>query len=249
MPRFLGRVKPSAQRLARLAPFAAVATQLPAPPAQIILPESIATPAYAGTLGNTTAGDCTIAGAGRLIQAWSAANGNPVAFSDEQALAEYGAVEGYDPATGQPDDGCVETDVLDYWVKTGMYGNKLDSYAAVQPASLDHVRQTIWVFGGIYLGLDLPRSAEEQTDAGQPWTDPFWSPILGGHCVVGLEYDENYIYVGTWGVRQPVSWDFFVRYFDAAYALANAAWIGADGKCPGGLVLSALVGDLPYVAN
>lgn len=249
MPRFLGRNKPSAARLAALPMAAPVLAQLPAPPARILLTEPEAAVAYAGTLGNATAGDCTIAGVGHLIERWSASVGPAVAFTDAQALAIYSQLEGYDPATGQPDDGLVETDVLDAWQRSGLYGNTLAGYSTVDPRDANHIRQTIWVYGGIYLGLDLPQSADQQTDAGQPWTVPLWSPILGGHCVVGLEYDANYLYVGTWGRRQPVAWDFVLRYFDAAYAPANAAWVGPDGKTPGGLTLADLTGDLPFVAN
>lgn len=249
MPRCLGRIAPSKARLAALASFAAVSAQLPAPPKSIILPADKAAAAYAGTLGNTTAGCCTISGAGRLIQAWSALNGRPVAFTDAQALAEYSRVEGYNPATGLPDDGMVETDLLDDWVRGGLFGNRLASYRSVNPRNVVHIKQTIWVYGGIYLGLQLPESAMQQTDEGRPWTLPWFSRILGGHCVVGLEYDESYLYCGTWGLRQPVSWDFVSYYFDAAYALLDSLWLGADGKTPGGLDLAGLTADLHYVAN
>lgn len=248
MPRFLGRIAPSKARLAALPMFAALAPQLPAPPRQIILTEAEAAITYAGTLGNTTAGDCTIAGVLRLMQRWSATNGPALAFTDEQALAIYSQLEGYNPATGEPDNGLVETDVLDDW-KGGLAGNTLAGYSSINPADLLHIQQTIDVYGGAYLGLMLPESAERQTDAGQPWTVPWFSPILGGHCVPAFEYDDYYLYCGTWALRQPVAWDFVLRYFDAAYAPADSLWLGPDGKTPGGLDLAALTADLPAVAN
>lgn len=249
MPRLLGRIQPNFARYQVLPRFAALAPQLPAPPAALDFTAGGA--GYAGTLGNTTAGDCTIAGVGHLIQGWTAMTGRPtVAFSDEQALAVYSQVEGYDPQTGQPDNGMDETDVLDDWkTGAGLFGTTLVDYATVDPTNIQHIQQTIWVYGGIYLGLMLPRSAEQQTDAGQPWTRPWFSPILGGHCVVSQKYDQTYLYVDTWGQLQPVAWDFVQAYFDAAYAPLSPLWIGADSKTPNGLDLAGLTADLAAVAN
>lgn len=248
--RHLGRLRPPPHVSSALPLAAAVLAQLPPPPDQVILTEVEAAATYSGTLGNTTAGDCTIAGVGHLLQRWSLASSPaPIAFTDAQALAIYSQLEGYDPATGQPDNGLMETDVLAAWTGGGLFGNRAAGYATVSISSVDHIKQTIDVYGGIYLGLDLPRSAEEQTDAGVPWTEPWFSPILGGHCVAGFEYDPNYLYVGTWGIRQPVAWSFVERYFDAAYAVADAAWLTATGRTAAGLDLSGLVGDLPAVAN
>lgn len=247
MPRRLGRLVPDRSRLVSLPQFAAVAPQLPDPPAAV----NYGTPqGYAGTLGNETAGDCTVAGLLRLQQNWAALQGQTLAFTDDQALAIYSQLTGYDPSTGQPDPGMDETVVLDDWASAGFMGNQLSAYCSVDPSNLTHVKQSIQTFGGVYLGLMLPRSAMEQTDAGQPWRVALLGRgILGGHCVVSFEYDESYLYVGTWGERQPVEWSFVERYFDAAYGVLDPLWIGADGLSPSGLDLSALTADLPAVAN
>lgn len=252
MQRCLGRIVPLATKLAFLPKFAASAAmaQLPDPPRQVILTEAVATPTYAGTLGNTRAGCCTISGLLRCQQSWSArARGKPISYTDEQALAVYSSLSGYDPATGANDTGLVETDVLDYWAKSGVYGDVLAGYSSIEVSNIRHVKQAIDLYGATYLGLNLPESAEQQTAAGQPWTLPWFSRQLGGHCVPAFEYDDYYVYVGTWGDRQPVAWDFYLRYFDAAYAPADPLWIGPDGKTPGGLDLSGLTADLNYVAN
>lgn len=246
--RKLGRIRPEPRRLAALPHFASVAMQLPAPPAALDFTAGGA--AYAGALGNQTAGDCTLAGVGHLIQGWSAINGHPIAFGDDAALALYSELTGYDPKTGQPDDGLVETDVLDRWkTPVGLYGNRLADYAFTSPRSVLHVKQAIWVYGGIYLGLNLPEAAERQTDAGEPWTIPWFSRDLGGHCVVAQKYDEAYLYVDTWGLLQPVEWAFVRKYFDAGYAVFNPAWLDATGHTPGGLDAAGLAADLFAVAD
>lgn len=248
MPRKLGRIRPEPRRLAALAHFSSVAMQLPPPPAALDFTANGA--GYAGALGNDTAGDCTLAGVGHLIQGWEAIRGVPIAFSDDAALALYSELSGYDPATGRPDNGLVETDVLDRWkTPVGLYGNRLADYAFVSPRSLIHLKQTIWVYGGIYLGLQLPAAAEHQTDAGEPWTIPWFSRDLGGHCVISQKYDEHYLYVATWGLLQKVEWSFVQKYFDAGYAPYNPAWLDASGHSPGGLDAAGLAADLFAVAD
>ncbi len=247
-PRKLGRIAPSKARLAALPAFAALlAPQLPPPPPALDFTSS--GKAYAGPMGNDVAGNCTLAGVGHLQQGWSAANGGDLVVTAEEAIAAYRSLEGYDPRTGQPDNGLVETDVLDYWQATGLYGNRLEAYTVVNPTSVEHVKQAIWVYGGIYLGMMFPSSAMAQTDAGVPWTPDWFSRIEGGHCVVSQKYDEEYIYLDTWGILQPATWDFFARYFDAAYAVYNKLWLDGQGKSPGGLDAAGLSADLVYVAN
>jgi hypothetical protein len=250
--RCLGRIAPARHVLAALPRFGASAPmqQLPDPPGQIILPEAIATPTYAGTLGNTIAGDCTLAGVLRIQQRLSAQTRPvPLQFTDQQALADYSVMTGYNPATGQPDPGCVETDVLDYWARTGWQGNRIAGYTAINPRNITHIKQSIWVYGCSYLGVDLTQSAMDQTDAGEPWTVDFLSPSIGGHCVPAFEYDDYYLYCGTWAKRQAVSWDYVLRRFDAAYALVDPYWLQASGQSPGGLDLAGLTADLNYVSN
>jgi hypothetical protein len=252
-PYRLGRKPPSPDALARIPRFAAsdLVAALPPPPAEIILTEDIADATYSGTLGNTTAGDCTIAGMLRLQQFWAAkAQGKPVAFTDDQAITIYSALSGYDPATGANDTGLVETDVLDAWVNTGFEGNKLAGYSSIASVGVSQTQQAISIYGGVYLGLVLPESAMKQTEAGEPWSDVwYFSRALGGHCVVAFEYDQYYIYVGTWGKRQPVTWEFFSRHFDAAYAPCDPLWVSPGGQTPYGSTLDAMMADLPAVAT
>jgi hypothetical protein len=245
-----GRIAPAPHVLAALPQFAALAAaSLPAPRKQVILTQAQATPTYAGMLGNQIAGDCTLAGVLRVQQGLSA-QAQPVAlqFTDAQGLADYTVMTGYDPATGQPDPGCVETDVLDYWKSTGFQGNKIDGYMSVDPKNVGHIKQSIDTFGSCYFGLNLPKNADE-APPGAVWSvDPF-SPIVGGHCIVGFEYDEYYVYCGTWADRKPVTWDFAAYYFNAAYAVVDRLWLEAAGKSPGGLDLATLLADLAAVAN
>lgn len=241
----LGRLRPRAGRLAALRPFAALAASLPPPPIAV---SNGTEQGYAGMLGNDTAGDCTIAGLLGLMQNWAARNGRVLRFTAEQALAIYSRLSGYDPKTDAHDTGLVETDVLDLWVRLGFEGNRLAGYTALDPQDFTHLRQSIWLNGGVYLGMEMPNSAMEQFRAGEPWTVPTHSSVEGGHCVVAFDYDPEYLYVRTWDKRHLVAWDFVSRYMDVGYAPVDELWIGDGGTSPSGQTLAQLLGDLPALA-
>jgi hypothetical protein len=210
---------------------------------------------------NDRIGDCTCAAAGHMIQSWSAnaagAEGEIVP-TDDQVVAAYSAISGYDPQTGANDNGAAELDVLNFWRQTGIAGNQLTAFAAVDWTNVDQVRQAIHLFGGLYLGLNMPRSAEDQTDSGEPWEvgPRLFNPIVGGHAVPAVAYSPQYLTVITWGQKQLMSWDFLGRYCEEAYALVDPAWVsnrtlpwwgwlfGQPEVSPGGFNLDQLIADL-----
>src|SRR5208283_1193814 len=58
-----------------------------------------------GPMGNLTVGDCVVAGAGHLIQDWTSNQGKEIIIPDQDILAVYSKLSGYDPVTGANDDG------------------------------------------------------------------------------------------------------------------------------------------------
>src|SRR5262249_25947172 len=130
-----------------------------------------------------------------------------------EIIAAYSAITGYDPATGAGDNGAVVLDVLNYWHSTGIAGNRIAAYVAVDPRNTRHVAQAISLFGGIYIGVDVPRSAEQQFNDHQPWDLTRWfDPIVGAHAIPILDYDSVYLTCVTWGAIQPMTWSWFERY-------------------------------------
>jgi len=193
---------------------------------------------------NDSIGDCTCAGVAHLLQAWTTYVGTPVILADDQVVGLYSAITGYDPSNPSTDQGAVELDVLNYWRSTGAVGHKIDAYARVAVANTDQVKTALSLFGGLYLGLALPLSAQSQTvwDAtggyqGRPGS---W----GGHCVVAQAYDENGLTVITWGQAKRMTWAFFSAYCDEAYACLSRDFLTATGTDPAGLAWDALEADL-----
>jgi hypothetical protein len=189
-----------------------------------------------GMMLNDQIGCCEVAAAGHYrMTATYAAKGEPVAIPDSDILAAYVALTGYDPSTGANDTGVATLDLLDYWMNTGIGGNKIAGYFAVDPTNHSEVMQAIYLFGGVLAGINLPKSAEDQFDAGQPWTPEFWSPILGGHMTLRNTFGPSGTNAITWDKVQPVTWAFDDRYCDEMYIVVDDDFFESSGKTPRGL--------------
>jgi hypothetical protein len=197
-------------------------------------------------LGNDTVGDCTCAGAGHLEMAWSSyAAPTEAPPTTEQILAAYSAITGYTPSNPNSDTGADCLTVLNYWRGPKIAGHGIKSYTQVSPNNINEVKTAIALFGGVYIGVQLPDNAMDQFNAGQPWSDTSDQNIEGGHCIVLVGYDENYFTAITWGTKQLISPAWFTAYTDEAYAVISPQWVEAGGvNTPTGFNLTQLEADL-----
>ncbi|HTT45858.1 MAG TPA: hypothetical protein VMH38_07610 [Thermoplasmata archaeon] len=197
-------------------------------------------------MGNDRIGDCTTAAAGHCIEEWTTDAGRPVIVPDDEIVAAYSAVSGYDPRTGAHDVGANAIKVLNYWRVTGIGHHTIRAYAALEPGNTDHVRLSVALFGNAYVGLALPASAQEQT----VWSVPPGGPTgtgapgsWGGHAVPVVAYDPQGLVLVTWGALQRMTWGFWSAYCDEAYALLSNDFLTAD-RTPAGVDLATLESDL-----
>jgi hypothetical protein len=245
MNRCLG--KHPARADARRVQFAAYTTgTLPAPPASTDRTYGIDP---WGVMGNDTIGLCAYASIGHLIMAWSkGAAGKPLVLTDSVIVDAYATGTGYNPATGAGDNGSNLLNVLGQWHTDGIGGNKNAAYGALDLRDPTQTKEAVHYYGGAYVGVMLPQSAMQQTDANLTWTTPWFSPIIGGHAFPVLSYDANHLWCVTWGKVQAITWDFYFRYCDEAYAVIDPAWFAVSGVSPSNLNLDALVADLSAMA-
>lgn len=202
-----------------------------------------------GEMGNDRLGNCTCAAAGHLIQGWTGnATGTPIVLSDNDIVLAYEAVGGYNPADPSTDNGCVELDVLNYWRNNGIgpASHKIAAYASVNPKNFNEVMQAVDLFGGIYIGVGLPTSAQSQV--GGLWDVTSASPgdinSWGGHAIPIVGYTPNDLTCVTWGALQKMTWPWLLAYCDEAYALVTVDWIEANGDSPSGFDIATLQADL-----
>ena len=199
-----------------------------------------------GMLANDQWGDCVFAGNGHIIEQQTAlGGGDETIVTDTETLAEYSAVTGFNPAAGPPgsnptDQGAQIQDGLADLRKNGLAGQKIAAFARVTQADQAEVKTALAELGALSLGVNLPQSAMDQFDAGQPWTVSGDATILGGHCITAFGYDGQYIYVVSWGKVVPATWEWLAAYCEEAWAIVSAAWAGEGGKDPEGVDLPSL---------
>jgi hypothetical protein len=191
---------------------------------------------------NDKLGDCTCADLGHTLQQTALyGDGAEVHVTDDDVLTAYKAVSGYngDPST---DQGAVIQDVMNYWRTTGVAGHKSLAFAEVNVKDVAEVKAAINLFGSVHFGLLFPAFAMDQFNAGQPWTPATRNTTIeGGHDVVGVGYDPQWLYVVTWGRVQKVAWTFVARYFEEAWVAVIPEWVNdASGRTPTGLDLHGL---------
>lgn len=199
-------------------------------------------------LANDRVGDCAVASMAHHVHAWTANEGPvEVILSDDDVLETYGAITGYDPKVPGSDQGTIMLDALNHWRRKGIAGRKIEAYTLTQ--GVKEAKQAIWLFGGLYVGLALPISAQAQI--GEVWRVPEGGAVgagrpgsWGGHAVAVLGYGKHRVFCATWGSIQAMTWAFFRTYADEAYAVLSPDDWAADGRAPSGFDLDALREDL-----
>jgi len=202
-----------------------------------------------GMLGNDQVGDCVIAGGMHETMLWTLLGDAPDAeFSTQLALDTYGAIAGYDPGDPSTDQGTDPDAAAKYRRKTGLTDtagivHRIAAYVAVKP---EHVPVATWLFGAVGVCVQVPASAMDQFDRGEPWDVVEGSQIEGGHYVPCVGRANGNFLVVTWGRVQPVTPAFMDRYCDYALAYLSEEML-TGGKSPENLDINQLRADLAAV--
>ena len=204
-----------------------------------------------GMMLNDQIGCCAIAGPAHQIQAWTANSGTQFTVPDEMILQMYSRVGGYVPGRPETDGGCIMLDVMNTWKTLGVDMHQIGAYATCNPKNQTLVRQAMFMFGGLQLGLSLPIAAKDQkiwSIPRFPKLHPQYAPnSWGGHAVYAVDYDENYVTCVTWGELKKMTWGFFLAYCEEAYASLSTDWFSGKQKAPNGFDLARLTRDLSSI--
>lgn len=204
-------------------------------------------------LGNDEFGDCVFAGAQHETQQFRARAGRPVFKPTVRGtLAAYSAVTGFDKNDPSTDRGAVVLDALNFRRKTGIEKHVIGGFASVEPGNRQNVRLAVHLFGALGIGLALPLAAQEQQGTwhlGSRATGSQWVPrSWGGHYVPVIAYDSSGLTCVTWGALKVMTWQFFDRYCDEAWAILSPDWF-SHGRSHQGLDLGALQADLAAIGT
>jgi len=226
-----------------------VTKNLPAPPSSVDYSKAVSSWPM---MGNDKYGDCTCAAAGHMIEEWTANTGAEKTLTDATVLSAYRHFAGNDA-----DAGASMLDVLKYWRKTGIGGDKILGFTQLQPRSIVQAKDSITLFGNCYIGVSLPdfAVAANTNVITTPWVVPPQGPVgdaapnpENGHCIPAVGYDDRNLYVVTWGTLKMMSWEFYQTYMDEAFAVLSNDWISQRlGTAPNGFNLASLQQDLRTV--
>src|SRR5206468_10832394 len=102
----------------------------------------------------------------------------------------------------------------------------IKAFAEIDRASRQEIKRAIFADIGVGLGFTLPDSAITQFHAGKRWdvvSGPSSRPNpRNGHYVHAPGYTTAGPVCVTWGRKQQMTWAFFAKYCDEAYAIIDA---------------------------
>lgn len=194
--------------------------------------------------GNDRIGNCVPVAAFqttdiRMANAWDSARRSTTA----QAIALYSRWTGYNPATGQPDDGTDPVQAMTDWgvhgLDVGLQAPDAIIWTRVDPQNQDHLKIALKLSGPVQLNLALPISAQ---DTSRTWDVP--ASGLGGpaepgswglHRAIFAKFDDGTFFIRTWGTDQPATPAFMRAYGTGADATLSRDWFDATGLSPPGL--------------
>jgi hypothetical protein len=208
-------------------------------------------PANLGMMLNDTLGDCTCAAFYHALQVWSFNCHNPIDTQpDKDVELLYEKACGYKPSQGGEGPGGNEQKILTYILRDGAPAGpsgtqlkKIDAFVEVAVSNLNNIKNTIADCGVCYIGFNVPQYIMPPNQNPLPvWdVDPKGdNTIVGGHAVVLAGYNAQGARVISWGQYYTMTWAFFEKFVDEAYALADLDWIAVKKKTPGGLSLTQL---------
>jgi hypothetical protein len=186
-----------------------------------------------GVMGNDSYGNCTIVTAAHAILSWRANELNDSRRITDSAVIDLSRIMG---AT----NGYNILERLKYWRKTGMWATKIWAFAMIRPQDQLQVMITVNEFGIADIGLNLPR-AWQDAEIWDIGSSPAYRPgSWGGHSVPIVGYDNEFVYVVTWGDVQQMTWAGLKKYCDEAYAIISPEWLAGDAVSPSGFDLKSL---------
>jgi hypothetical protein len=213
---------------------------LPMPPKSVDRASRL--PANIGMMANDQYGDCTIAAAAHMVQSWTTyAERGTLTIPDADIVSAYLSIS-------PNDQGAYMLDALNLWYKTGVGPDRIEGFVEVAPADLIQAKLAIQYFGALYIGMGLP-----DENLYGPWTTPTGDKNpYNGHavCLIGYNDETQMFKVCTWGEIWDMSYEWYKKYTDEAYAALNdISLIQASGKTPSGFEWNTLIRDIAHIGD
>ena len=245
-----GRKRPVHHRCLKLGNYLYKEALPSAPPAEDYSPPAASV--LSNIYGNDTLGDCGIAGGYPMVGVWTGNAGDLFTATMEQIVADYSKIGGYVPGDPTTDQGIELQTALNYWTESGFAdGTKLLGWIGVDATNLDEVKSALWLFEGLYIGMELPDAWVSSMPTGPDFTwDVAGNPDPNnGHCIIGCGYDPSGVKICTWGLLGTQTWPAIQKYCAASsqgelYVMLSPDQLAkGQTKCPNGVDWTGLLED------
>lgn len=212
-----------------------VAGDLPKAPPSVAVPHV----AHWQMLGNDQYGDCGVAGLEHGFMTDAAITLEKENFADAKRTIAY-----YLHYTNGQDAGVVLADYLNYVRGHGFYDQRVSAYAPVAVHDIPTLQTSIYMYGFAYTGIVVTREMQMAFQAHEPWTaETCAGQVIGGHCVPLVGYDDQFLYLVTWGGVQKITYPAWHAISTEAWAIVTSEFEKAHGDGRG-LSITALRHDL-----
>lgn len=213
-----------------------------------------------GMLANDKHSCCVLSGAAHEHMVWThtgrGRDGAADIFRDENVLADYAAVAGFDPSRPETDQGTDMAQAAEYRRTVGIVDangvrHKIDAYTAIRTNSSSDLALATWLTGATGVGLRLPERAMDAFDAERPWDVEAGDAPGDGHYVpcIGRNSRGNFVVV-TWGRLQAMTPGFYEAFCDEAVAYISFETLRAQTRTtPEGFDIDALHSHIQQLAS
>jgi hypothetical protein len=201
------------------------------------------------------AGDCAEAMLSNATRFSARLGGGDARISADATLQMYGEIEGYVIGKPSTDIGTEPRKCFQYWRKVGALDaeggrHKIKAFLFLEPHDVEQLTASLFEFEIAAVAYELPGSAEEQAERGEPWSVVKGSAIDGGHMTLHSGRDAKGNFTDeTWGMEEGVEPAFDARYMVAGSAVFLDEEALKGGKLPNGFDLEKLLHDLKAVAG
>jgi hypothetical protein len=200
-----------------------------------------------GMMGNSgNCGDCVVAAAGHLVQAFTAARGAKSVIPDQDIIQVYENLTGWDPT--KPSEKLGITRLVNCWKTKGIGGHLLThaspSNAVKTARAQAKIKSAVFHFGGAYITTYVPTTGWKGWPHVAAWDNGNMGAIAGLHSVPILGYDDVGCTIVTWGTSWRMSWSFVDAYLHELWAVISPDWVDANTPSPNGTSLADLTAGL-----
>ena len=209
--------------------------------------------ALANIYDNDKLGDCVIAGIAHVVGVLTGGSGTEYIFTDQQIIALYSAIGGYNPKDPSTDQGCDEVTALNYWENNGAPAgsHRIAGWLSVNAADPSEYRTALWLFENLYFGFELPDAWVNPAPqaSGFTWDAAGPADPSNGHCFIGVGYTGKGITIDTWGMTGLLTDQAITKYgsphsHGEVYTVVSQDGINkATQKAPNGFDWSQLIAD------